>query len=183
MGDLFFHIKSSSGELKKLRNLTLIAMFMAIDIVLNFLTIQITSGLHISFGFLVTAAIGMLFGPIPSVLFGFTTDILCYFVNPKGAYFFGYTITAIVGALIYALVLYKKVPTIKRCILAKISTTFICNIILNSLWVSMLIGKSFFSLIFSVRIFKSIVLFPLEVFLLFIILKFLMRIMNRVKRE
>lgn len=183
MGDLFFCIKSSSTELKKLSNLTLIAMFMSMDVALNFLTLQITSGLHISFGFLVTATVGMLFGPIPTMLFGFTTDILCYFINPKGAYFFGYTITAIVGAFIYALVLYKKEPTIKRCVKAKIYTTVICNILLNSLWVSMLMGKNFFSLIFSVRIFKNILLFPLEVFLLFITLKFLVHINQRLKRK
>ena len=129
---------TSSKELKKVRNLVLASLLIAIHLLLDLFTIQILPTLHLSFEFLASATIGMLFGPSIGALCGGLGDIINYILNPKGAFFPGFTITAIITGVIYGLVLYKKEITIKRCIVAVTAVTLICDICLNTYFLSLL---------------------------------------------
>lgn len=99
----------SLHELKSTRCIAVTALLIAINITLDLLglTIKLPPNLRIGFGFLCNAAIGMLFGPVVGMMAGVCTDVLGYFAGnlSMGAYFPGYTLTAVVGGLIdlYAL--------------------------------------------------------------------------------
>ena len=95
----------SLRELKSTRCLALTALLIAVNITLDLLglTIKLPPNLRIGFGFLCNAAIGMLFGPAVAMMAGIGTDVLGYFAGnlTMGAYFPGFTVTAIMGGLFW----------------------------------------------------------------------------------
>ena len=135
----------SLHELKSTRCIAVTALLIAINITLDLLglTIKLPPNLRIGFGFLCNAAIGMLFGPVVGMMAGVCTDVLGYFAGnlSMGAYFPGYTLTAVVGGLIWGLWLYPRKITVWRAIGAKACINVFCNICLNTLWLTITGGK------------------------------------------
>ncbi len=106
---------------------------------------------------------------------GGLSDIINYIINPKGAFFPGFTISAMVSGIIYGMAFYKKEISIKRCIFAKIAIVVIVDILLNTLWLSLLYGKGFFVLL-PMRIIKNVVMIPINVAMMYFVLKLVDRI-------
>ena len=67
---------SSSKELKSVRNLVLASLLITVHLLLDLFTIQLLPTLHISFEFLASATIGMLFGPVVGGMCGGLSDII-----------------------------------------------------------------------------------------------------------
>lgn len=135
----------SAHELRDVHCLAVTALFIALNVTLDLLHIRIwlTPELRVGVGFVLNASIAMLYGPSVGMMAGFCTDVLGYLANPVGgAYFPGYTVTAIVGGLIYGLWLYPRRPSVLRVIGAKACISIVCNIGLNTLWQMMTSGKA-----------------------------------------
>ena len=99
--------KDSWQELKHLKTIVVTAMFIAIGVVLGFFfTIQVTDFLKIGFSFIANEMTALLFGPVVGGIMGGVTDIIKFVLKPTGAYFFGFTFNAILGAVIYGMILY-----------------------------------------------------------------------------
>ncbi len=169
--------RSSAQNCRNVRALTLTALFVALNITLDLMNVrvQLTPQLRIGFGYLCNAAVGMLYGPVPTIMAGFCTDTLGYLMNSGGgAYFPGYTITAMVGGLIYGLVLYRPSQDRKkrmlRCFIAKGCANLFCNIIINTFWLSMTGGDAYTALL-PLRIGKNLALWPIESLLLFTVME------------
>ena len=94
----------SMHDFRKTRCLAVTALLIAMNVSLDLLglSIKIPPNLRIGFGFLCNASIGMLFGPAVGMFSGICTDVLGYFAGnmSMGAYFPGYTLTAMVAGLI-----------------------------------------------------------------------------------
>lgn len=189
MFNLISRFKSSAKNLQDIRCLSITAMFVALSTAMTLcgLTLRLTPELRIDFGFLCAAAISMLFGPVVGMISGCCTDILGYFAGnfSMGGYFPGYTLTAICGGLIYGLWLYhpEKVSISKKhllgCVIgAKASINLICNITLNTFWLTITAGKAM-SLLLPVRIIKNIILLPFECIILYFAIIFLVNFQKR----
>ena len=98
----------SYRELKKVRTITTVAMFVALSIILGAFTVPIGNFLKIGFSSLTTVSVGYLFGPIVGSVFGAVTDIVKYAIKPTGPFFPGFTLNAIIAGFIYGSILYKK---------------------------------------------------------------------------
>lgn len=160
----------SLAELSSTRTITVLGLLLAISIVLDFLTLQITPFLHISFQYLASSAAAMLFGPVVGGLFGVGSDLVCYLVNPKGPYFIGYTLAALAGGVVNGYILYGYKPTLPRVIASRVTMVVVFQIILNTFFSSILYSKAFWAIL-PLRAAKNVALLPVEVFLLFILLK------------
>lgn len=160
----------SCREMGNLRTITLIAMLLAISIVLSFFTIQVSESLRLGLGYLITATMGMLFGPVTAGIAAGVGDIVKYLIKPSGAFFPGFTITAILGGILYGMVFYHSRVTLVRVIVAKTLTNVLLNILLNTFWLSILMGKGFWGLVPS-RVIKNIALLPVEILLLYTVLR------------
>ncbi|MBR6684609.1 MAG: folate family ECF transporter S component, partial [Firmicutes bacterium] len=102
-------LSASMREFRNLRSVTTLSMLIAVALVLNlFASIQITDSLRLGFGFIATAIMGMLYGPVCAALSAGLVDILQFFLKPMGEFFPGYTLTAMLGGLLYGFFLYKK---------------------------------------------------------------------------
>ncbi len=178
----FFGIFSESAkELKKTKTLATAALLIAINITLDVLNIrvQLTPEIRIGFGFLCNATIGFLFGPVVAMLGGVATDVMGYLVNTGGgAYFPGYSVTALAAGLFWGLLLYKRPVKLWRCAVAKGCINLFCNIGLNTLWTSMLYGKSI-AVLLPGRVIKNLLMLAPEVAALFFFLTFVAKVYFR----
>lgn len=170
---------SSLKELKSTRCLALTALLIAINIALDLLglTIKLPPNLRIGFGFLCNAAVGMLFGPAVGMMAGVCTDVLGYFAGnlTMGAYFPGYTLTAIVGGLFWGLWLYPRKISVWRAVGAKACINLFCNIGLNTLWLTITGGKAM-SVLLALRVPKNLLMLPIEAALLYFGMKLVLRL-------
>lgn len=179
MNNLKNSFQCSWKELKLPRTIAITALFIAINVVMDMvgLRIELTKELRVSFGFLTHAMVGMMFGPVVGGVAGGVGDIICYIVRPIGAYFPGFTLTAILGGVIYGILLYKKTITPIRVILTKGFVSLVLNVCLNSIWLKILYGNALF-LMLPTRIIKNVVLLPIEAFMLFTVALLVQRSMR-----
>lgn len=133
----------SERELKKTRTLMMLALFMALSVIVSSFRIR-TPFFSITLGPLVKMYVALLFGPVTGALYGFSLDILQFFISNRGdAFFPGYTFTETLGVFLYGLFLYRRPLKLRTVFAAKLAVVVICNILLGTLWMSMLYGKSF----------------------------------------
>lgn len=148
------------------------AMFIAITCVLSrFAAIQFTF-LKITFSFIPIALSAMLFGPVYGGIVAGVEDLIGATLFPKGAFFPGFTLSAVIVGVIYGLVLYKKPKTIARMTIANTLIAVVVNIGLNTLWLVIMYNKGFIALA-STRVVKALVMIPVEVFMLKITWKYI----------
>lgn len=165
--------KSSLDKLKDVKYLSFIALFIALKIVVGMVRIPVSENLRITLTYIVVAIEGMIVGPVAGVVSGFVCDNVSFMLFPDGAYFPGYTITAMLGSFIFSLLLYQQKITITRITIAKVLNNYIVNVLLGSLWSSMLYGKAYI-VYFTSSIIKNTILLPIEIVLLTIVLNLLL---------
>ncbi|HCW52431.1 MAG TPA: folate family ECF transporter S component [Clostridium sp.] len=170
MRNFYNLVLCSSKELKSVKNLTVASLLITMKLILDLFTIQLNQALHLSFEFLPFASLSMLFGPVTGAMCGALSDIINYIMNPKGAFFPGFTISAMVSGIIYGITFYKKQVTIARCIVAEIAIVVIVDLLLNTFWLSLLYGKGFFVLL-PMRMIKNFVMIPIKVAMMYFVLK------------
>lgn len=160
----------SYAELKQVRTLTTMAMFAAVSVVLGYFTIVIGDYIKIGFSTIAGQMVYYLFGPVAGGCFGGALDILKYLIKPTGAFFPGWTLGAVLAGVIYGMAFYKKPMTIGRVLFAEFVVSLICNVLLGTLWLNIMYGKAFLTLL-PMRAFKNLIMWPVNSFLFFTIAK------------
>lgn len=164
--------RQSYFELKNIRTITTCALFAAIAVVLGYFTIQIGDFIKIGFSSVPNEIISYLFGPVVGSAFGAILDIIKYMIKPTGGFFPGFTITAILAGFLNGCFLYQKKITITRILFVNFIVILLCDILLNTYWLSILYGKGFFVL-FPMRVLKNIIMWPIDSIILYSVLKIL----------
>lgn len=180
MGRLGDQFVSSAQEMHNLRALTGIGMLLALSVVLSFFTIEASPTLKIGVGYLVTALLGMLYGPVTGAVAAGAGDIIKYIIKPTGGYFFGFTLTAMLGGLVYGMFFYRQRCSIPRAILAKSTVTLLLNCVLNTFWLTIVSGGPFWGLL-PPRAIKNLTALPLEICLLYVALNTFTLVLRRSK--
>lgn len=138
--------RDSCRELKQVRTITTAAMFMAVSVVLGYFTIEAGPYLKIGFGSVVNQFVYFLFGPVVGGFYGGVLDLVKYVVKPTGAFFPGFTFNAILAGIIYGTFLYQRPLTFKRTLAVHFIVIMVCNVFLNTLFLSMMSGKGILAL-------------------------------------
>lgn len=144
---MFKKFSDSYKELKSLKTLVVTAMLIAIGIILGQFSIQITETTKIGISFIPTQLTAALFGPVVGGVMGGVADILKFIIKPTGAFFWGWTFNAMLGPVIYGMMLYKKKWTLARILASKAVVAVVVNLFFGCLWSSMLYGKAFMVLV------------------------------------
>ncbi len=164
------YLKQAASECIRLRSLTVAALLCALAIALEKFQIPLAASLYVSMSFLVIALCSMLTGPLLAIPCGVIVDLVGV-INSGYAFFFGYTLTAVLTAVIYALFLYRARLSFLRLLLMKGCVNLFVNTLLGSLWrVIFYHGMSYagYALLSGI---KNIIFLPLEVFLLCLLFK------------
>lgn len=150
------------------QRLVLLGLMVALNVVLGRLNIQLTQEVRVSvLGFLPIAIAGMLMGSVFGALAGAVGDVVNYllFTHAYGAYFPGYTLTALLSGLWYGRALYGKKLAWSSAALAIVPVILIGEIGLNSLWVYIMYYKTFWANL-PMRLITNVIECPLKILLL-----------------
>ncbi|HIS76350.1 MAG TPA: folate family ECF transporter S component [Candidatus Merdivicinus excrementipullorum] len=174
--------KEAAGEVKKPRVLAVTALFIGLDIIIGMFYIPMPFGdnLRVYFGYFTNSMCCMVCGPVMALIFGFVRDILGFLANPSGGFFFGYTLSAMLGSFVYALFFYRARITIARILCCKLIINVCVNILLGSLWSAVLFSKGYYFYMASSTV-KNLMLLPVEVILLVLFYQVTLPILVKMK--
>lgn len=155
--------------MRETKKIVLMAFLMAIQIVISFIFLPVGENLKIYFTFIIVMIAAIIFNGYEVLIYAVIEDNIAFFLYPQGAYFFGYTISAVLGIMIYHLFLHDKV-NIKRICLAKILVNLFVNVLLGSLWSMILYSKGYLYYLASSLV-KNTLMLPLEIIIFIVIYK------------
>ena len=171
--------RSAWSEVKNLRQLTFAALICALSIVIGGFFVTVGDNLRIYFTFFITAVGCAVYGPVLGVMVAAVTDTLHDVLVPAGAYFPGYLLSEMAGALMYSLFLYRKKITVLRLFGAKFLVNYLVNVMLGCLWSQILYGKGYLYYLVKSLIKNSLML-PLEVLTMAALFSVLVPIFSRI---
>ncbi|MCH5183802.1 MAG: folate family ECF transporter S component [Oscillospiraceae bacterium] len=160
--------REAAKDCTNLRKLTVAALLCALAIVIEIFNIPLgTQGLQISMSFPAISLCSLLTGPLLAIPCGVIVDLIGISISGYG-FFAGYTLTAVLTAVVYALFLYRARPSFMRILFAKGIINLFINTLLGSVWRVMQQGGTYgyWALLSGV---KNLCLLPLEVFILCIL--------------
>lgn len=164
-------MKHSASGIKKVPVIVGTSLFTALNCVLSYAKIiVIPKMLEIGFTSLAHAGCAYAYGPIMAGFAGILTDTIKYFLNPSGPYFPGFMINEFLTGFIYGCFFYKKKITLPRIVLARLSVVLLMNMVLTPIWLNILYGNPL-QFVVQARIIKNVLMFPIDVFLLYTVLK------------
>lgn len=135
---LLFRVLSLSKWELGTRGITVVGILMAMTIALGKIGIM-TPIVRITFSFLPTALIGLLFGPWVGAVAATLSDLLGFIIGGGvGGFFPGFTLSAFISGLAYGVFLHKKKITKKRVLMVVAFNTLFVNLTLNTLWLHIL---------------------------------------------
>ncbi len=171
--------REATGCMKSLRILIFAALMIAMTRALSLIPSIPVAHTRFSMGFIARALCAMVCGPVVGVVFGFVEDILGYVISPKGAFFFGYTLSTMAGMLVYALCFFRARITILRLFLANLLVNVVVNALMGSLWSTMLAGGTGYMGFFTVSLGKNLVTILPKMLLMYIPYQALLPILQR----
>lgn len=169
----------SSRELLELRSITLAALLIALYVATNTLSVYL-GPVKITFSYLAFALLGLFLGPVTGALACGAADVLAYIVRPAGAYHPGFTLTAVLTGFVFGLFLYREKLSVLRVAIPRVIINLFLNVCLNTFWLTTILGKGYFVMLPD-RLWKNLVLLPVEVFLIYTVAKIAHEYMRRVK--
>ena len=166
----------SAASLRRTRTLTTAGILLAIQMVLSsYGVIEVNDSLKISLAHLALAPTAMLFGPVVTGLQGALSDILGFLLKPTGPYFPGFTLSALLGGVIYGMMFYKTECRLWQIVLARLLIIVLVNICLNTVFLTMLYGPSRLATL-PLRAFKNIIQLPFDCVLLASVCRLMRRV-------
>lgn len=172
--------KGTVNQKNKISILSVTSLMIAINIAISAIYIPVGENLRVYFSFIPTAIASLIGGPIIALAYGFISDILGFIIHPSGPFFPGYVLTAMLGALVYALFFYRRKITVIRILLCKLTVNLLINIALNSLWSSILFGKGYYYFL-TKSVVKNIAMLPLEIVILISIFKIILPLASKMQ--
>lgn len=148
--------------MKNARTLVTVGLLISTEIILTWFLLFQTSIVRISFGFLPIALSAIMFGSVVGGMAAAIADIFRMMIFPKGAYFPGFTFSALISGAVYGVFLHNKPITILRTALAVLLIALLVDMGLNTLWLSMITGKAALVLL-PPRLLKTLIMYPIQV--------------------
>lgn len=162
----------SIREFRHVKTVTACGLMAALALILGSVSIDIGNYIRIGFSGIPNQLVDFLFGPVVGCLFSGALDILKFVLHPTGPFFPGFTLNAMLAGLIYGTAFYKKPISLKRILAAEFIVALFLNVLLNTLWLSILYGQAFLVLL-PPRILKNMIMWPINSLILYLVLRLL----------
>ena len=160
----------SYDELKKTRTLVVTALLIALGIILGQWSVQVTETMKIGISFIATQMTATLFGPVVGGIMGGVADVLKFIIKPTGPFLIGYTISAILGPVIYGVMLYKKPITLWRILLSKTVVAIFINLLLGTYWSYLYFGAAFWASL-PAKLIQQVIQVPVQSIIFYLVMK------------
>lgn len=166
-------------DISRVKKILLVSLFLAMNIILKrVLVVRYSPSLSFSFCFVPVILCAIILGTRYTVLLEALTDILGWLMFPRGMFFIGYTISAMIVGFIYGKILHPRDGVIcYRSLLPKLTISIllvaiIVSIGLNTWWL-FLITKNGIRIMLPIKIVKQIVTVPIKVTTMYYTVKLL----------
>lgn len=163
---------------KRVQKLVVIALLITLNIVLSRYVSIKALNFKISLTFITIALAAYLYGYFGSVIVAFFGDLIGSLLFPIGPYNPLLSLTAVLSGIVYAY-FFKKEMSKKNIICACFINRFVVSMIINTIIISIMYNLSFKATLLT-RFYQAIIMFILEVLILFISSKYIERL-NYVK--
>lgn len=173
---------SFSGPRFTTRNLTLAAMLVALQVILEKLSVGDPAVLKFSFGFIATALLGYYLGPWIAGWAMVGADLISNTILNSGSLFFpGFTLSAFISGVIAGMFLYQQKISWGRVFIYEFFQILITNVIGTTFWLYLMSlssssGARTFMALLTVRLPKEVITWPLEAIIVLLILRQLSRL-------
>ena len=174
--------------MKKTKKIALVALLLASTIVLSrFLSIR-TPIVTIGFSFIPRMLTAIILGPKYSIAVSGLADIIGALLFPSGAFYFGFTVSALTSGLIHGLMLFRKgafrvdKKFVLRLVFSCILVTVLVNGVMNTIWV-MATAQNAAGIIMSTRIIKQLAMLPIQIGTMLLLAKALEKQIDRLKND
>lgn len=154
-------------ELGKPRNLAVIAMLAAANVVVSSMLAVHTETIKLSFSFVTVAFAAYFFGPVAAAFVGGVGDVVSAVAFPVGPYFPGFTLTAVLTGICFGFFLYKETGIFKISVSVLINE-LIGSLLINSFWISFLYKAPFKALVVSRLTTQILPMIAVEIFTLWL---------------
>ena len=157
--------RAAAREFGNVRSLVITALLTALSIAIGKLSIPImTPSVQLSFSYIAFSLRSFLTGPLMAIPSAIISDIIG---NLGSGYPFypGYTLSAVLGSLIYALFLYRSRLSFSRIFLSKMTINLFVNVVIGSIWRTVLYNPDYM-FNFAISGVKNAVMLPLEAFII-----------------
>ncbi len=149
------------------------AVFLAIAVLLSFFSIYLSEAIKITFAPLIIIFAGAVLGPIPGAIIGAATDLLVLLLKSlPGAYFPGFTVTMALYGLLAGFLFFRRnfQFSVLKTVLGVLLIQFVCSLLINTGWLSLLMGTPYFVLMVT-RIPTTAISYAFYVVILLVLLK------------
>ena len=172
---------------KDTKMLVFASLIIALRVAVKAARISLAAGLYLTFDCYINALGSAVYGPVAALAVGAVSDTLGCMLFPSGPYFFPFIFVEMSSGFIFALFFWKRPISIQRCVAAKFTVNFICNIVLTSVIMKWdyyffygLEKAEAYSIVNLARIVKSLVLFPVEALLIYAVLNLTLPRLKRI---
>lgn len=153
------------------------SVLIALQIILSrFLSINAWN-LKIGFAFVAVFVAAYFYGPVFSTIVAVVSDILGALLFPSGAFFPGFTLTALLTGLLFGCMLHKK-QTSARILITVLIDQLVLGLVVNTYWLSILYGTTFGAAAVT-RIFQCLIMIPVQ----YVTIRLLMKKLPALKKE
>lgn len=170
--------KSAAKEFSSLKVLVFAALIAALRIIIGMFPLPVGENLRILFKFIPDSVGAMVFGPLLGMCVGGIADVLGFFIFPSGPFFPGYTLSAMLTYLVFALFFYRAEVSVLRVALARLSTNILINVGLGSLWSHLMYGKGYLYYLMT-SIVKNLLLLPAEIIVIVLVFRALLPALSK----
>lgn len=151
---------------KKIHTLVRLALLVGLEVVLSRFFSLATPHVKIGFAFVPLALAGMLYGPVAGGVVGGLADLLGAVLFPIGPYFPGFTATNVLKGMVFGWCLREgKGGRWGAVSVAVCVSGVVLSLGLNTLWISLLYGTPFLTLL-PARAVQELLLIPLQIVVL-----------------
>lgn len=151
--------------------IAVLGVLMGLRIALSRVSVMVGPNNRLSFGFIIAAIIGLLFGPWVAGFSAIGTDLLTSFLfGQPGGMFIGFTFSAFLGSFIYGWFLHRNKIEWYHVLGAVLLNTLLTNLILNTLWVNIMFQTPIKALL-ATRIPNNLIMAPIRFGLIYLALK------------
>ena len=178
MGQTYW--KAAAANFGSVRMLAVCAMFIALRVAIGAVFIPVGENLRVYFTYAVTALGASIYGPLMALAEGFVSDLLGYFIAPSGGFFPGYTLSAMLGSVTYALFFYRQRLSVLRIFLCRLTVNLVINVLIGSIWSAMLMGKGYYYYL-TKSIVKNLLLLPAETAVMYVVFRTMTPLLERMK--
>lgn len=179
--------KSSVSHFTKVKSITFMGLLMCLTIIISGASALIPFKFldrEISLTFIMWPIIGMIFGPIPTMVIAGIVDVLIFFIFPSGyPFYLGYTLTQMLLGFLSGLFFYKKNISITNIIFFKFLVNFGIHVGIESLFMKDIYNynnEMYLTYVLGGAI-KNLALWPLECIIIIIIMMQIVPISKNLK--